>query len=177
MRLVRLKLRGSCPLWMLPPISLHKKQLVSPLLNIDKLTNRQKKIINDSIDRKDILLLDADSIPILGNLDDIGITISNKVSTEDVTSADDEFIPEIISVTEDDDCEEECEAEPAITEEIIEEVKVLLDRHHNTIKKVLRGLEDNDYNRLFLQACIDVESNDKARQTVLSAIQQKISEL
>ncbi len=175
MRLVKLKLRGSCPFWMMPPIRLHERQDTSPLVNIDKLSDAQKDIINKSVRAQEIMLFDPEGIRVFGSLNDVGIAMDTYVSVEDVPEED--IIPEMVSVTVDDPVVEDEEDDGwTIKPEYYEEAKILLKKNGNTIKKAVFALDKTDEHLMLLHACLQTEDNDKKRDGVINAIQAKISE-
>jgi hypothetical protein len=175
MRLVRLKLRGSSPFWMLYPIRLHANQETSPLINIDLLTEIEMNIINESVKSQDIWLLDSEGIRINGNLNDVGVTINYEVSTEDLPSEED--IPEMISVTvggpeEEDDDDDDWIIDP----KFFEEASRLLGKHPSTAKKFIKALEETKENLMLLQALHSKELEGKKRKGMVELIEAKIKE-
>lgn len=172
MRLVRLQLRGTCPFWILNPIRLHKDQETSPLLNIDLLTDKERDIINKSVKAKDIWLLDSQGSRINGTLEDIVRSITRVVSIEDIP-IEEESMPEIVSVTAEDPEEEE---EYIIDPRYFEEARILLKKHHSTIKKTVMALDLEDDNLMLLHACLHEETVGRQRAVIISALQKKISE-
>lgn len=181
MRLVRLKLRG-CPFWNMPPIRLNEENNVSPLLDIDKLTENQREVIDKSDAVGDIMILAADGIRIHGGLEHVNIIDgSDCISVADIE--DDDAIPDIVSVTVSEDEPEEIEEPPQSTEmteeekaKLANEARILLNRNGNTIKKMIASMEKTDNNLALLHECLVSESNGKAREGVLFVIQQAISE-
>jgi hypothetical protein len=180
MRLVRLKLRG-CPFWNMPPIRLNEENNVSPLLDIDKLTENQREVIDKSDAIGDIMILAADGTRIHGGLEHVNIIDgSDCISVADIE--EEEIMPDIVSVTVSEDEPEEVEEPPQTepTEEekmkMANEARILLNRNGNTIKKMIASMEKTDSNLMLLHVCLTAESNGKAREGVLFAIQQAISE-
>jgi hypothetical protein len=176
MRLVRLKLREPTPFWILKPINLQRGNPTSPMLNIDALTDKQKDVINKAVTNKEISLYDGDNNPVGGNLDRVNIVCGNLISVDDIEE-EKELYPEIISVTtaEDFDIFEE-EKVIAISTETYEKARVLLDRNGHTSKKMILSLKKSDNNLELLHACLEVESEDKKRVSVLRAIEASVSE-
>ena len=185
MKLVRLKLRGSSQFWNMPPIRLYEKQEISPLINIDLLNDDQRSVINKSIKSHDILLLDAEGKRINGNLNDVHIVSKVNISTADIEE-DLNLIPQLVSVTvdnepdmndEEDEYEEEKEDDGwTIPEKHFEEARILLKINGNTVKKTILALEKTNDNLMLLHACLKEESEGKNRNSVIMAIQTKISE-
>jgi len=179
MRLVRLKLRGGCPFWNLSPIKLTQENPISPMINIDLLSEPQVELINKSYKYGEIAILGQDGIVVAGNLHTVNIVEGNYVSNDDVEE-DLDTIPEIVSITigEDGECEklEEEFVEPeGPTDEDFDEAKILLNRNGNTAMKVIRTLEQSDKNLMLLHACLVVENENKSRSGVVHTIQQTIS--
>lgn len=176
MRLVRLQLRGSCPFWILNPIRLHKDKETSPLIDVDLLTDREKDIINKSVRAKDIWLLNSEGNRINGTLEYIGMSMTQSVSTDDVL-IEEESMPEIVSVTADDPEEEEDEDDEYIIDpKYFEDARILLKKHHSTIKKTIAALEIEDENLMLIHACLHEETIGKQRAGIILALQKKIME-
>jgi len=178
MRLVRLKLRG-CPFWNLPPIKLNEKNSVSPVLNVDLLSDVQREVIDKSDAVGDIMILSPDGARIHGGLGHVNIIDgSDCVSMADIE--EDDMIPEIVSVTVSEQAEEEMEEVIEQTEEdqekLVNAALIMLNRNGNTIKKMVAAMEKTDENLALLHACLVTENAGKAREGVLFAIQQAISE-
>jgi len=160
----------------MPPIRLHDKHTVSPVVDIDLLTELQKNIINRSIQHHEICLLDADNKQLKGSLKDVNMINGNFVSTEDIEE-EPETLPDMVSVTVGGETEEtEVEEDGAIKEEFFDEARILLKRNGNTIKKSLLALNNTDDNLMLLHACYEEEEKGKNRNGVLTTIQSKISE-
>ena len=172
MRLIRLKLRGSAPFWIMKPINLQKGQETSPLINIDILTDIQKDVINQAINRQEVSIYDPDGNRIIGNLNNVNRVEGNRVAVDDVEE-DEELYPEIISVTVTDEPEPE---EPQIPEKTYKDADVLLSKNGNTIKKLISRMRKTPKNRTLLSVCLEKEPTGLNRQGVLNYIKKIISE-
>jgi hypothetical protein len=161
----------------MPPINLHGDKIVSPLINIDLLSDLQQDIINKSIKAKDIMLLDQDDNAIIGLLSDVNVIIGNNIDTSDIVEENNSLddLPEIVSVTDDEPEEQETE-EFSIPDVYFKHAQVLLKKNGNTVKKTLQAFENTEENLMLLHACLQEEIKDKNRSGVLSIIQSCISE-
>jgi len=173
MRLVRLQLRA-CDFWNLAPIELNPTKPISPLLDIDLLTEQQSKIIDKSVIIGDIKLIGPDGTLIKGGLKAVNVIEGNYVSDEDI---EEDNVPPVISITVEskEDMEEEEEKEGP-SEETFAEADILLKRNGNTVKKTILSFDKTDQNLIFLHACLIKENEGKHRAGVLHVIQQAISE-
>jgi len=177
MRLVRLKKVGDAPFWIMHCIRLYEGHEFSPLLDIDKLNEKQKEVIDHSVRINEIALYNVRGDRIDGGLEMVNI-IHGMVSTDDIDDDEEDILPEIASVTV--DTEEldmnAVEKTIAITAECQQEAQWLIAKNGNTIKKVLSELAISDYNLMLLYACLDIENNDKNRPGVLAALEKNIQE-
>jgi folate-dependent phosphoribosylglycinamide formyltransferase PurN len=170
MRLIRLKLRGSVPFWILKPIMLQEGQETSPLIDVDVLTDDQKDIINKSIGRHEVSLYDPDGARIEGNLSNVNVMDGNRVTVEDIEE-EEELYPEIISVTVD-----EPEEEEVVPPEVYADAQVLLSKNGNTVKKLVSAMKKNAFNHMVQSVSLELEAAGKNRQGVLHYIEKAISE-
>ena len=176
MNLVRLKLRGDCKFWSLPPITLIPDRKISPVLNRDLLSREQKEIIDDSVAAQEIFMIGADNEEIIkATKQSIQANNSNqKIGTDDIEE-DEEMMPEMVSMTVDNPDKED-EEEEVQTELFLEEAKVLLGRNGNTVKKALKTLPKDSESLGLLHASLELEMKEGKRAGVISTIQQIISE-
>lgn len=174
MRFVKLELWRT-PFWILPPITLNRENKISPLLDIDKLSEDQQEVINNSIEREYIRLLNENNERIYGDLYTIDV-IRNVDVTLDGPDDNESLAPEIISVTCDEDDEEEYDdLELVVTDEDIENAKRILSKNGNTVSKIVRNMPVNTKRLIpLLTACFDVEKDNKNRRSVLLAVKEAI---
>ena len=175
MRLVRLKLRDYSQFWIMPPISLHGGQETSPLINIDKLDRIQQEIINESVRKQKITLIDQNGNKVNGNLESMKRQLGKPVDLEDI-EIDKEMIPELVSVTIEEEEDPEPEEEIVIEPKHLEEATILLKRNRQTARKTISNLDPTNENRILLHACLQKETENKNRSKVIEAIHNKLEE-
>jgi hypothetical protein len=185
MRLVKLELRDA-PFWFLSDstntvfIALHSSSPVSGLLDVDSLDDHFFDVINASARQLEIQIIDSENRK-LRSLNDVVFLDDGEfsVDTENDIPLDNSDFPEIVSVTIENDKEEEEEKEEivySLTPEMQEDVKILLEKNGNTIKKMIRNLSKTKENLFFLEQCKKIERANQNRQGVVLAIQTVITE-
>jgi predicted DNA binding protein len=177
MRLIRLKLRGS-QFWNLPPIKLNALSTVSPLINVDLLTDRQKEIIDRSLKLGDVLGFGSDGSPIK-TLADVNILNGNFIDDSDDDEVDN-TIPEIRSVTVSDDEDKENDVSKSeileLDQDMINRATMLLNRNGNTVRKDLLAINKTSEGLLLLKAYLAAESTNKNRPGIISLLNELIGE-
>jgi ABC-type transport system substrate-binding protein len=183
MKLIQIRLRKSVPFWFIGNlITLNQENEVSDFISIDSLNDDIRKVIDLSIYRQEINVFDYDG-NIVKKLDDTKyISGQFSVSTDDVSGNDEEndLLPEMISVTMDEQeteekqVEEKRPVEPG--EEDIENAKILLEQNGNTVKKTIKNITRTDDNLLLLRACLNEEQLNKNRKGIISTIKKILSE-
>lgn len=175
MRLVRLKKVGDAPFWIMHSLRLYEGHEFSPLLNVDKLNEKQQEIIDYSVKMNEIVLYNAHGNKIDGGLEMVNIVHGN-VSTDDINDEEEDIMPELASITVDTE-ELDMGAEEQtiiITEECQQEAQWLMQKKGNTVKKFLSELTVSDYNLMLLYACLDIELSDKNRSGVITVLEKSI---
>jgi hypothetical protein len=186
MRLVKLELRDA-PFWFLSDsttnivfIALNFSSPLSGLIDIDSLEDNFVDVINSSASRLEISIVDSQNRRLRSLNEVIFLDEEHAVNTEDDPSLDVSDFPEIISVTVKNDDDEEVEEEEEIccvlTPEIQENVKILLEKNGNTIKKMIKNLSKTKENLFFLENCVKTEKKCQNRQGIISALQTVITE-
>jgi len=175
MRLVKIRL-ADCPFWFLgKTVNLTKNKPVSDFINIDSLSDENKKIINHSASRGEIRIFDPDNNK-LKNLDS-AILISGEFSVdiEDIKYDESDTIPEVFSMTVEDDAPDEDEVQVP-DENDYENAELLLSKNGNTVKKTIKQLPTTEEGLMLLHACLETEKSDRNRAGIISTIEQRIME-
>jgi len=176
MKLVKIKLSES-PFWFLgKAIKLNRSKPFSDLINVDSLSDEDKKIIDKSISRCEIKLFDSEGnrIP---SLEEAGyIRGEFSVSLEDIKEDQSDTVPEVFSVTvgNDDEDEEDEILEP--TETDYENAELILSKNGNTVKKIIKETSDSEEGLSLLHACLTIEKQNKNRIGIINSIEQRIME-
>jgi hypothetical protein len=174
MRLVKFKLADS-PFWFLGKVSLSQQNKSTELIDIDSFSDQDKKAIENSIRQFQIKVFDFEGNRIK-TIKDIGyINGELNVNLEDINKNEQDLMPEIVSITIDDneeDDEEEIFPEDP-TPEDLENAKILLSKNGNTVKKAIKQMN----NLLMLYACLTVENVGKNRNGIIDLLGKKIKEL
>jgi len=174
MKVVQLRLRPPTLFWGLGSIFLQKeKNETSPWINIEKLSDPQKAVINRSVAAEEIMLYDYEGNRVYESLSNLNVIYGNYVSEDDIDEEED-MIPEVISVTVDNDDKEEIDLE--LSEEDIENARILLSKHWSTIKKTILSFEKTTSNLRIIHAALEIELEDKKRKGVISALQEVLME-
>lgn len=179
MRLIQIQLKASEPFWFLKDIiKLNQNNRISDFINADSLTESTKKIINLSIKRKEVDVIDYEGNPIKDLNEIIYVYGDMAVSVEDVKEPEENLTPEMVSVTvsmDDEEKEEEKKLSIEPGEEDIESAKILLGQNGNTIKKMIRNMKQTNENLTILHASMDIEISGKNRKGILVALQDAIA--
>jgi len=178
MKLFKVKL-GDSPFWFLNNIiNLTMNDTVSGLLDIESLSFEEIETINKSASRIEIKIFDSENNRVK-NLNELGYFNGNfSVNTEDVKEDESSLMPEVFSVTIDNDEDEEDELEEDNTpsESDIENAKIFLSKNGNTIKKTIKQMKASNEQLVFLHACLMIEEEKLNRSGVIQTIQNKIAE-
>lgn len=165
MKAFRLKL-GELPFWFLnEEIRLDQENNSSGFINIEDLSDEEKLTINLSLQKLHVFAFDAEKnrLPSLGSL------IIEKpdlfVDIEDIE--EDDNLPEIISITEEEIIEVKIE------EEDYEEASLLLKKNGNTVKKTIKEIYPSKTNEGFLHACLELEKLGANRKSIMSVLLNK----
>lgn len=119
------------------------------------------------------MLYDYEGNRVYESLSNLNVIYGNYVSEDDIDEEED-MIPEVISVTVDNDDKEEIDLE--VSEEDIENARILLSRHWSTIKKTILSFEKTSNNLKIIHAALEIELEDKKRKGVISALQEVLME-
>ena len=160
---------------MLKPIVLNREEEVSPLLNIDALTTKQKELIDYSVAQQEIYLLDSDDNILKQRIEEVKDSNPNFIPSKKPIEQNKAI--EIPSVTQPLEEEEEIEESLVIDEEIYENVTLLLKQNGNTVKKTIKNLQKDKDTLLFLHACLELETKGQNRRSVISITQDKLMEI
>ena len=164
MRKVKLELGAFNSFWFLGPIRLNKENKESVPIDVDKLTDRLVEIINFAATRGEVYIYDMKGNRVQ-NLDYPIVREVFTVSMEDIKDGEKELIPEVISVT----VEEECEEDTPVTELDTKEAKRILGKNANTVKAMIRKMTSKD-NQALLMACFEEEAGNKNRAGIIKEL-------
>jgi hypothetical protein len=172
-RLVKIRL-GDVPFWFLnDKIKLTSDNAESNYLDFDALNDFEQTILLNSVRYLEIRLFDLEGKRIKEMKELKNYTVAVEEIDEDGTSYED-FLPEINCITVS-DCQEE-ENKSVLSEEDIENAKILLGNKLNTIKKTIEALDNSDKNALLIQAMLHVEEEEKNRKQIISCLETKLKE-
>jgi len=175
MRLVKIVLSPETPFWFLGPINLTEKKKESDYIDIDSLTNDDRKVINASALARSIRLLDVTGQRIHSTDECVLSKTAFSVDTSDIEE-EEIPLPEIATVTVSDTPDP-----PALpvslegpTESDVKDAKILIERKGNTIKKIIKGMGPSKKNTLVLMAAEELEQTGKNREGILSCIRETL---
>ena len=174
MRLIKIKLSRSTPVWILNPIHLTEKNPESPFIEVDLLTPHQKDIIQSSRENGEILIFNKDDNPIL-SIDDIKPDGEYAVNIADVIDKETIKINAVtVHVEEEVEAEEE-NVEPS--EADFEYAKMILNKNGNTVKKVIASFTKTKETIALLDAFLQEETKGRNRNGIICSIKERIKEL
>jgi hypothetical protein len=171
MKLIQIKLRDPNAFWLLTPITLKKGQEISPLINVDLLSDKQKELIMQSVLKHEIQLIDNKSSEVIPSFD--AVKDSDFVAAKEKQVSD--SIPDFASVTEP-EVEPELEDDIEIPDDVYEEAGILLKKNGNTVKKTIKNLDFGTDTSLLLQACLELEIKGQQRKSIKAIIEKRIME-
>lgn len=174
MRLIKVCLDPNKSFWFFKDISLTPKSRISDFFDLDELNRDDFQQVSLSVKKHYIKAFDQDGTQVfdLGKHNNLG-GISTKCITEEVVISKDD-LPEILSITCD---EEEDKEELIISEEDIEEAKIILSKNGNTAKKIILSFSITKKNVGIIQACLELESGERQRKSIIKAAEEKLEEL
>ena len=175
MRLVKIKLAPSIPFWFLgDSISLHAKNPISSVFDIDAIDQDLVKVIEVSANRFEIILLDVNDNRLNSVKDSNYLEGDYFVSTEDIKEEEKED-SSIFSITcpIEEEEEELVEEKPLeITKKDRENAKILLKKNGNTIKKTIKSMDRSEKNLALLSAMLEMEKISKNRKGIICSIEE-----
>lgn len=174
MRLIRLQLKRSTPFWSTSYAQLNTNKPTSEYIDVDGLTENQIKVVEASIKRNEINVMDRKGKFISSIMDTVELN-EFLVSDEDVTE---DVIPEVQSVTVSMDDEEEEPIEDEVDPEIMKaEALIVVNNNGNTVKKTILAVDTGDpKSRPLVQACLQAEIGSKNRPGVIDTINKVLGE-
>ena len=175
MKLVKLRLADS-PFWFLGNnISLTRQNPTSDFLNIDALQHEEVQIINMAIRKGEIKVFDPENIRL--NTVEAAKVISGELSVDinDIEDDESDSMPEVFSVTIDENIEDETK-ESGPEAEDYREAEIILSKNGNTVKKIIKNIPNTTEGLVLLHASLEVEKQNKNRIGIVSAIEQRIME-
>jgi rhodanese-related sulfurtransferase len=177
MKLVQFKIKPQTLFWFLDnQIRLDRSNQVSDFLNVEDLDEDTIEVVNKSISLNEISAYDADGNPVLNVKNINRISGEHNVDIEDVREPDNFEIPEIVSITVDDDKEEQEDKEDVVvTEELIKEANILLGKNGNTVRKAIRNMPQDNEHRVLLYACYEAEMLGRSRKGIIKDIELAIA--
>ena len=175
---IKIELGDSHSFWFLDSISLNAFDSLSVSVDPYELEEKEIEIINKSLKRKEIKVFDSEDkeieqIKLRSNVQ------SFFVGTEDEIETAECLVPQVVSMT----CEEEKEEEEDVledvnSEEIMKEASILLDKNANTIKAMVRKMSSSTTDVIpLLIACSETEKFKRNRAGVIKEIDKKLTEL
>lgn len=170
-RLIKIRLADS-PFWFFGDIKLASGNPESNYLDFDSLSEINQKILISSANHLEIKLFDIDNKRIK-NINEFNNYTSHDLKFEE-DEYEDDYLPEIKCITVSDTQEEPNTL--VLSEEDIENAKILLDNKFNVIKKTIENLSLTDKNLLLVQALIYAEEENKARKQIISCLEKKLME-
>lgn len=175
MRLVKISLGKDTPFWFLGGIQLTEKNKETGLIDVDILTEEDKRTINASARTGSIRLWDITNqrIPSIDN--EVLTKTTYPIDTEDLDSEEIDLIPEIATVTISETPIQQFAIEDlSPSEEDVKDAKILIERNGNTIKKIVLSMEPKKKNLRILVAAEELEQKGKNRSGILSSLRETI---
>lgn len=171
-RLIKIRLADS-PFWFFGDIKLTSNNLESNYLDFDSLSEVNQKIIINSANYLEVKLFDVENKRIK-NIEEFNNYSFSDFKFDNEEEYEEDNLPEIKCITVS-DVEKESNT-PVLSEEDIENAKILLDNKFGVIKKTIETLSLSDKNLLLVQAMIYVEEDNKARKQIISCLEKKLME-
>jgi hypothetical protein len=174
MRLVKIKLADSTFWFLGDLVRLTLNDPMSDFINVDSLPFEDRTIINNSAGRGEIRIFDPEKRR-LKSIDEADyISGEFAVNVDDIEDDETDVIPEVFSITVDNDDGEE-EANP--TEVDFDNARFLLAKNGNTVRKTIREVSLATQGVLLLRACLQVELDNKNREGIVSLIKNRLNEV
>ena len=176
MRLVKIKL-ADCPFWFLGKlVSLTQQHPVSDFINVDSLLDEDKLIINRSVGRGEVRIYDFESRRMKDLNEIVLVNGEYAVDIEDIKEDQSNAMPEVFSMTVEDETEQEEDEYQGPTETDYQNAQLLLNKNGNTVRKTIKEIPKTDEGLLLLHACLDTEKTGRNRVGIVTVIEQCIME-
>lgn len=176
MRLVKVCLGQNETFWFLDKIRLTPTSRVSNLFDIDRLSREDFNALNKSIQHRRVKAFDKDGVRLnnLGEHNILGGELPDAILED--TEVEEEDIPQVISVTCENDEESEEAQEIVVSDGDFAEAKVILKNNGNTVRKTIMNFALSAETVGIIQACLELEAENKVRKGVMKAATEKLEE-
>lgn len=176
MRLIKIRL-ADCPFWFLGKlVSLTRQNPTSDFVDLDVLEEEDRKIINRSIQLCEIKVFDPENQRIKDINDACYIKGELAINIGDIEDDESDSIPEVFSVTVEDNDEEDDKEDMGPTEADYENAKLLLSKNGNTVKKAVKEIANTPDGLSLLHALLETERANKNRLGIVGTIEKRIME-
>ena len=141
---------------------------------MDSLPEEEKTVINKSIKIGAIRIYDPENHCLKTTDDASYVNGEYAVDIEDIKDDESDTVPEVFSVTVNNEEEEEVEEGPI--EADYECAQLLLNKNGNTVKKTIKEIPKTKEGLFLLHACLETEKENKNRAGIVNTIEQCIME-
>lgn len=176
MRLIKVCLRSGETFWFLANIRLTPQSRTSGLFDIDKLSREEFNTLDKSIQHGRVKAFDKDGVRLnsLGEHNVLGGELPSAILED--TEVEEEDLPQVISVTCSNDEESEEDHEVVVTDDDFAEARIILNNNGNTARKTVINFSVTAETVGIIQACLELETKNKARKGIIKAATKKLEE-
>jgi hypothetical protein len=169
-RLIKVRLADASFWFFGDKIKLTSDNLESSYIDFDALDDTARSILLDSVKYLEIKLFDSEG----RRIKDISELKTYDVLPEEIDEYDDDDVPEINCITVSE--QEEEKEELILSEEDMENAKILLGNKLNTVKRTIESLVNSDKNVMLMQVMLGIEEDTKNRKQIISCLETKLKE-
>lgn len=169
-RLIKVRLADASFWFFGDKIKLTSDNLESSYIDFDSLSETAQSILLDSVKYLEVKLFDSEG----KRIKDINELKTYDVLPEEIDEYEDDDLPEINCITISE--QEEEKEESILSEEDMENAKILLGNKLNTIKRTIESLVNSDKNALLVQAMLSIEEDTKNRKQIISCLETKLKD-